>query len=106
MFAEKKVKIDTKNWDFSGETVQPMYNLVTVLRVRSMGTKQKKIASLMEHHTEQWKARDGFVEQYKSIVDYAINTLKIESTENEILEIISNSYTNDFSQTLPNGNQV
>ena len=71
-----------------------------------MGKEQKKVADSMEHHLDQWKDKEGFVEKYKVVVDYVLDTLKLSMTEDEILHIITNSYTNDFSHTFPSGNQV
>jgi len=104
VFASKKVKLSCKGWDYN--TPQPIYNLITVLRVRAMGVEEKKVADSMEHHLDKWKAKEGFKEKYKVVVDYALNTLKLDMTEDDILSIITNSYTNDFSHSCPSGNQV
>ena len=104
MFARKKVKLSCKGWDYTSP--QPIYNLITVLRVRAMGAEEKKVADSMEHHLDRWKAKEGFKEKYKVVVDYALNTLKLDMTEDDILTIITNSYTNDFSHSCPSGNQV
>ena len=104
MFANSKVKLSCKGWDYNSP--KPIYNLVTVLRVRAMGTEQKKVADSMEHHLDRWKDKEGFKDKYKVVVDYAMDTLKLDMTEDEILQIITNSYTNDFSHSFPSGNQV
>ena len=98
------MKLSCKGWDYN--TPQPIYNLITVLRVRAMGVEEKKVADSMEHHLDKWKAKEGFKEKYKVVVDYALNTLKLDMTEDDILSIITNSYTNDFSHSCPSGNQV
>jgi len=104
VFSSSKVKLSCKGWNYA--TPKPIYNLVTVLRVRAMGKEQKKVADSMEHHLDQWKDKEGFIEKYKVVVDYVLDTLKLSMTEDEILHIITNSYTNDFSHTFPSGNQV
>jgi predicted transcriptional regulator len=104
MFANSKVKLSCKGWDYNSP--KPIYNLVTVLRVIAMGTEQKKVADSMEHHLDRWKDKEDFKDKYKVVVDYALDTLKVDMTEDKILQIITNSYTNDFSHTFPSGNQV
>eukprot|EP00092_Neocalanus_flemingeri_P005018 GFUD01005395.1.p1 GENE.GFUD01005395.1~~GFUD01005395.1.p1 ORF type:complete len:523 (+),score=168.51 GFUD01005395.1:74-1570(+) len=103
-FASCGVRLSCKGWDYTSP--QPIYNLVTVLRVRAMKIEEKEVADSMEHHLKRWKEREGFTDKYKTVVDYALNTLKLDMTKDDILEIITNSYTNDFSHTFPSGNQV
>ena len=60
----------------------------------------------MENHLEIWKEKEDFRSKYSLIVDYVLNVLKLAVSEDDILKIITSSYTNDFSFILPNGNQV
>jgi len=103
-FASAGVKLSCKGWDYISP--QPIYNLVTILRVRAMGTVENKVADSMEHHLHRWKNREEFMDNYKLVVDYALETLKLDMSEDDILKIITNSYTNDFSHILPSNNQV
>ena len=66
----------------------------------------KRVANSLEHHLEVWRKKDEFLKSYKVVVDYIQNILKMNLTEDEILRVITSSYTNDFSHTLQNGNQV
>ena len=66
----------------------------------------KTIASSLEYHLDVWKKKDEFIQSYKAVVDYIQKILKMDLTEDEILRVITSSYTNDFSHTLQNGNQV
>ena len=60
----------------------------------------------MENHLEIWKEKEDFRSKYSLIVDYVLNVLKLAVSEDDILKIITSSYTNDFSFILPSGNQV
>ena len=71
-----------------------------------LGRGSRKIAQSLENHLEIWKEKEDFRSKYSLIVDYVLNVLKLAVSEDDILKIITSSYTNDFSFILPNGNQV
>ena len=71
-----------------------------------LGRGSRKIAQSLENHLEIWKEKEDFKSKYSLIVDYVLNVLKLAVSEDDILKIITSSYTNDFSFILPNGNQV
>ena len=104
VFSKAKVKISCDDWDY--DSPQLLYNLITILRVMKLKENERNIAASMEHHLEKWKAKEDFKAKYKSVVEYAKHVLKLDVSEDEILKIITNSYTNDFSHTFPSGNQV
>ena len=88
-------------WIWVYEISPILYSRVSVLDERL-----KTIASSLEHHLDVWKKKDDFLQSYKAVVDYIQIILKMDLTEDEILRVITSSYTNDFSHTLQNGNQV
>ena len=75
-------------------------------RVFNMTEKSKRITEYLEDHIEVWRGDPEFMAKYKVVVDYIRNILKLRLDEDKILRVITSSYTNDFSQTLSNGNQA
>ena len=71
-----------------------------------MDEKSRRISECLEDHLDVWRSDPEFMAKYKVIVDYIRNILKLDLEEDKILRVITSSYTNDFSHTLPNGNQV
>ena len=80
---------------------QPM-----MCRVSKLEERQRRISSSLEDHLEVWRRDPEFLAKYRLVVDYIRTTLRLDMTEDTILRVITSSYTNDFSHTLPNGNQV
>ena len=81
-------------------------NIVSVSRVFNMTEKSKRITEYLEDHIEIWRGDPEFMAKYKVVVDYIRNILKLDLDEDRILRVITSSYTNDFSHTLPHGNQA
>ena len=52
-------------------------------------------------HTDNSQIRQRIL-----IVNFILNVLKLDYTQYDVLRVITNSYTNDFSYTMENGNQV
>ena len=75
-------------------------------RVSKLEERQRRISSSLEDHLEVWRRDPEFLAKYRLVVDYIRTTLRLDMTEDTILRVITSSYTNDFSHTLPNGNQV
>ena len=75
-------------------------------RVCQLEERQRRISSSLEDHLEVWRRDPEFLAKYRLVVDYIRTTLRLDMTEDTILRVITSSYTNDFSHTLPNGNQV
>ena len=71
-----------------------------------MTEKSKRITEFLEDHLEVWRGDLEFMAKYKVVVDYIRNTLKLNLDEDKILRVITSSYTNDFSHSLPSGNQA
>ena len=71
-----------------------------------MDEKSRRISECLEDHLDVWRSDPEFMAKYKVVVDYIRNILKLDLEEDKILRVITSSYTNDFSHTLPNGNQV
>ena len=96
--------MNSTGWNY-GDT-QPLYNMIPFLRFSKLTDNYKDIANSLEDHLDWWMKDSEFMEKYQPAVNYIINTLKMNVTEQDILRVISSSYTNDFSHTLHNGNQV
>ena len=75
-------------------------------RVSQLEERQRRISSSLEDHLEVWRRDPEFLAKYRLVVDYIRTTLRLDMTEDTILRVITSSYTNDFSHTLSNGNQV
>ena len=80
--------------------------IFSVSRVLNMTEKSKRITEFLEDHLDVWRGDLEFMAKYKVVVDYVRNTLKLNLDEDKILRVITSSYTNDFSHSLPNGNQA
>ena len=77
-----------------------------MIRVWKLPEKFKQIAESLEDHLDVWKRDNEFMTKYRKVVEYIKTVLKLDISEDEALKVITRSYTNDFSHTLPNGNQV
>ena len=94
--------MDPQSW----RSDEAWYSLITILRMLKLRGKKREIANNMEDHLKAWKENENFRCKYSHVVDYALNVLKLDVTEDDILKTITSSYTNDFSFMMPTGNQV
>ena len=94
--------MDPKSW----RSDEAWYSLITILRVLKLRGKKREIVNTMEDHLKTWKQKESFKCKYSHVVDYALNVLKLDVSEDEILKTITRSYTNDFSFMMPTGNEV
>lgn len=102
IFSSRGLKVDPQSW----RSDEAWYSLITILRMLKLRGKKREIANNMEDHLKTWKENENFRCKYSHVVDYALNVLKLDVTEDDILKTITSSYTNDFSFMMPTGNQI
>ena len=100
-FAKQKVRIDASKLNFKG--VEPLYDVITPLRVIFGDATNHKIFLELESHLEKWKQSPGWIEGHRFIIDYLLSKLNLETSEDEILQIFGICYTNDFSVKVDGG---
>ena len=96
--------MNDRGWDYAEK--QPLYNMIPFLRFTKLKDNHRLIAQSLEDHLEWWMEDREFLENYKPVVNFIINNLHLDYSQEDVLRVITNSYTNDFSFNMDNGNQV
>jgi len=97
-----KWNIDTRKWQY--DQVQPLYDVVTVLRTLALTEDKLKLYSLMQDHLNEWLASKEFVAKFQFVVDF-LKEHKPSIREDDIWRVFAVSFTNDFTHTFSTGNQ-
>ena len=93
-----------RGWDYSDK--QTLYNMIPFLRFTKLKDNHRLVAQSLEDHLDWWLDDKEFLENYNPVVNFILNVLKLDYTQDDVLRVITNSFTNDFSYTMENGNQV
>ena len=71
----------TKASEWRYGEVEPLYDIISPLRVLLSAPEEKEAFFGLESHLEKWKEDEGFVESHEAVVDHMRNSLGFDDAE-------------------------
>ena len=92
--------IDIEKEQFKFGEIEQFYDTVSVLRILGHND---DCFQMLESHLSKWKSKPGWIQEHSQVISDLKTKLKITLSEDEILEIFGQCYTNDFSVRVDGG---